>query len=1670
MGRRKGKPHRSSGIILETNATAETALDKHNIVEGGEEENNDFGDIDKPYFVEVERSGWLSDEHLDISEVVLRDLNLREGFHGFELSEDFYQDPQFSLRFRLCNVSDVLGRIKLGHWPVLPYTDIHLEFVKKAIVDNTETCTVLLSGIFDGPDEGVSGLVHLASLKFVTLRAVLGIRVSKDIPSLRVRVEVLKSTFDACESLLEGSRQLWKKSMMNLMSWLRPEIMTSEVRYGFSSYIDMEVDSQTERVDDGGYASKCSRFDPAGFYEAIKPSKAEPMIEDDIPELLPELRPYQRRAAFWMVKREKAMEERQGDIERNQFHSPLCVPVDFLDTGSKMFFNPFSGNISLCPETSSPYVFGGILADEMGLGKTVELLACIFAHRRSAYGNDILIDSVPQVNCDKKVALKRLKKERVECACGAVSESLKYQGLWVQCDICDAWQHADCVGYSPKGKSLKSKKGLESKTYKTTIAERNGEYVCLMCSELLQATEPPIASGATLIVCPAPILPQWNDEIIRHTRPGALKTCIYEGVRDTSFSNTSLMDISDLASADIVLTTYDVLKDDLSHDSDRHIGDRHLLRFQKRYPVIPTFLTRIYWWRVCLDEAQMVESTVATAATEMALRLHSKHRWCVTGTPIQRKLDDLYGLLRFIKTSPFNIYRWWTEVIRDPYEKGDMGAMEFTHRIFKQIMWRSSKQHVADELELPSQQECLSWLTLSPVEEHFYQRQHEACVRDSHEVIESLRNDILNRKVPDSVSLSGSSDPFITHTEAGKLWNALLKLRQACCHPQVGSSGLRSMQQSPMTMEEVLMVLISKTKVEGEEALRRLVIALNALAAIATIQNDFSQAASLYNEALTLAEQHSEDFRLDPLLNIHIHHNLADIFPLAENFALNLSSKGKQLSGNSAVNTTKKHFIVKVDHDQVKRHKISNCDDDISLTVASAEPSNFASSLSENDLNDREYDNSTASSVKYLIAECDDSKQKYLSVFSSKLSATQQEFQNSYVQVCNAYRETSTDQNTFWWLEALNHAEKNKDFSTELIRKIEEAISGNSKSSRVAARFRSISSLKYQIQTGLDQLEASRKVLLDRLLEIDQTMEKPKDEDIERVGKCRNCQPHCDGPPCVLCEIDELFQDYEARLFVLKNERGGIISSAEEAVDFQKKNFALNHFLSKLSQSNHSSSASDIDHEESKKRNVRQRVVTTRSASMLEVLLGVIKNCCKTQFGRDSVSAATKHLHIFEGMRKEFVHARSLALAQAQYLRAHDEIKMAVSRLHLRANEDDKALDALGENELSAASSNFSQEKFMSLNLLAQIKGKLRYLKGLVQSKQKMPLESLDNSSLTQEINATSNSTEEKGVLISKTYEETCPVCQEKLGPQRMVFQCGHLTCCKCLFALSEQRLQHSKTRNWVMCPTCRQHTDFGNIAYAVDAQKESPNSSMLHTIDSYEKHEASITVKGSYGTKIEAVTRRILSIKATNHKSKVLVFSSWNDVLDVLEHAFATNNITFIRMKGGRKAHSAISQFRGKQNGTKGCEGSEPKSIQVLLLLIQHGANGLNLLEAQHVVLVEPLLNPAAEAQAISRVHRIGQKNKTLIHRFLVKDTVEESIYKLNRSRSNHSFISGNTKNQDQPVLTLKDVESLLATAPLSMQEIDESPNNTNTNLRQFPPSIAAAIAAERRHNEQRT
>jgi E3 ubiquitin-protein ligase SHPRH len=77
--------------------------------------------------------------------------------------------------------------------------------------------------------------------------------------------------------------------------------------------------------------------------------------------------------------------------------------------------------------------------------------------------------------------------------------------------------------------------------------------------------------------------------ICSHTKRGSLKVRVYGGVKNLSSESTldtMGTSLNDLADADVVLTTYDILKSDLSHDSERYYGDQRSMRFQKRYVFI----------------------------------------------------------------------------------------------------------------------------------------------------------------------------------------------------------------------------------------------------------------------------------------------------------------------------------------------------------------------------------------------------------------------------------------------------------------------------------------------------------------------------------------------------------------------------------------------------------------------------------------------------------------------------------------------------------------------------------------------------------------------------------------------------------------------------------------------------------------------------------------------------------------------------------------------------------------------------------------------------------------------------------------------------------------------------------------------------------------------------
>ncbi|ONK62676.1 uncharacterized protein A4U43_C07F6810 [Asparagus officinalis] len=304
MGRKKSRPIRSGGIS-DVPCTSGNKPDQENSV-GCKLENVENScqspDHLKPFHVEVDRSSWDSDEKFGVAEIVLNIVNFADEKTQIRLSEEIPGKLYPCLRFSLYGVDE--GSFRLGHWPVLPADSIVLEKValeKDGTSEESEEAIIpFFSGIFDGPDEGVSGLVHLVSLKFLTLRSIHEVGESCANSSVKFRVEILKSALHAGESLLEIARQPWRKSMINVMYWLRPEVVTSEAIYRISRSELEVVDEYEETMKNVG-SRKNVEFDAAGFYEAIKPSKDEPRLDSELPDLLPRLRPYQRRATYWMV-------------------------------------------------------------------------------------------------------------------------------------------------------------------------------------------------------------------------------------------------------------------------------------------------------------------------------------------------------------------------------------------------------------------------------------------------------------------------------------------------------------------------------------------------------------------------------------------------------------------------------------------------------------------------------------------------------------------------------------------------------------------------------------------------------------------------------------------------------------------------------------------------------------------------------------------------------------------------------------------------------------------------------------------------------------------------------------------------------------------------------------------------------------------------------------------------------------------------------------------------------------------------------------------------------------------------------------------------------------------------------------------------------------------------
>jgi E3 ubiquitin-protein ligase SHPRH len=243
--------------------------------------------------------------------------------------------------------------------------------------------------------------------------------------------------------------------------------------------------------------------------------------------------------------------------------------------------------------------------------------------------------------------------------------------------------------------------------------------------------------------------------------------------------------------------------------------------------------------------------------------------------------------------------------------------------------------------------------------------------------------------------------------------------------------------------------------------------------------------------------------------------------------------------------------------------------------------------------------------------------------------------------------------------------------------------------------------------------------------------------------------------------------------------------------------------------------------------------------------------------------------------------------------------------------------------------------------------------------------------------------------------QRICVICREDFEVGALTV-CGHQYCKECIRLWWKQN--HS-------CPICKRRlvlADIHEITYKpqeltirtedihtrddTSSSKLSQKSAIYSEIDKTKLLEIkNVELDGpSFTTKVDTLVRHLIWLRESDPGSKSIIFSQFKEFLQVLAGAFKRHRIEFSSID----KPDGIERFK------------HDPAVECFLLHAKAHSSGLNLVNASHVFLCEPLLNTGLELQAIARVDRIGQHQETNVWLYLVDGTVEESIYQLSVKR----------------------------------------------------------------------
>ncbi|KAI9764106.1 MAG: DNA helicase rad5 [Candelina submexicana] len=221
-----------------------------------------------------------------------------------------------------------------------------------------------------------------------------------------------------------------------------------------------------------------------------------------------------------------------------------------------------------------------------------------------------------------------------------------------------------------------------------------------------------------------------------------------------------------------------------------------------------------------------------------------------------------------------------------------------------------------------------------------------------------------------------------------------------------------------------------------------------------------------------------------------------------------------------------------------------------------------------------------------------------------------------------------------------------------------------------------------------------------------------------------------------------------------------------------------------------------------------------------------------------------------------------------------------------------------------------------------------------------------------------------------------CPICAEEPMIEPAVTGCWHSACKKCLL----DYIEHQKDKGELpRCFSCREPVNQRDIFEVIKHDD---------LYDTSSGQRISLRRIGSNSSaKISALITHLKRLRRETPSLKSVVFSQFTSFLDLIEPALARDNIPFLRMDG------SIAQ---KQRAAVLAEFASHKRGMVLLLSLRAGGVGLNLTQAKRVFMMDPWWSFAVEAQAIDRVHRMGQEDEVVVHRFIVGESVEQRMLKI--------------------------------------------------------------------------